>query len=77
MKIVNYNQAKELDKLGYNLYCKDAYFVHECLGMAHEIPEGTRLKDTYQAPTVMDAIWWLMGSFEDGIEKADLFVDIK
>ncbi|MFT3994764.1 MAG: hypothetical protein QM660_10680 [Dysgonomonas sp.] len=57
--IVTFEQAKKLNRLGYNKYTPIAYFKIKQVGMANEIPFGVILKDTYQAPTVSEALDYL------------------
>lgn len=57
--IVTFEQAKRLSILGFDKYTPSAYFKIKQIGMANEIPFGTIIKDTYQAPTVSEALDYL------------------
>lgn len=66
--IVTFEQAERLSILGFDKYTTSAYFKMKQIGMANEIPFGAIIKDTYQAPTVSEALDYLRE--EKGIECA-------
>jgi hypothetical protein len=50
-KLVTFEVAKLAKEVDFDFWCNSAYFKHECLGMATEIPKDCFISDTYLAPT--------------------------
>lgn len=58
-KLISFETARLANEKGFDIWCRDAYFSHEFLGMASDIPVGTIIKDTFGAPTQTLLQKWL------------------